>query len=176
MPVVRTDGQAACRYTVTWLPNFLGWVVYHICLPMVLRCARFARESFAITTYVIYISIVSFFNSRLVQCKLSLLLCCRYWKACLTWWFSFTWPVQTAEKRLQLPYSVSDAGTETSFCMKDVSFWAVASHEWRKKQETIQQERKLKEWNISLQRQTDLKLKWWFIYYNRRYRSVYWLK
>ena len=32
MPVVRTDG----RCTVTWLPNFLGWVVYHISLPMVL--------------------------------------------------------------------------------------------------------------------------------------------
>ena len=80
------------------------------------------------------------------------------------------------QKRLQLPYSVLDAGTETSLCMKEVSFWAVASHESRKKQETIQQERKLKEWNISLQRQTDLKLKWWFIHYNRRYRSVYWLK
>ena len=31
-PVVRADG----RCTVTWLPNFLGWVVYHIFLPMVL--------------------------------------------------------------------------------------------------------------------------------------------
>ena len=30
------------------LPNFLGWVVYHIFLTMVLRCARFARESPAI--------------------------------------------------------------------------------------------------------------------------------
>ena len=30
------------------LPNFLGWVVYHIFLTMVLRCARFARESSAI--------------------------------------------------------------------------------------------------------------------------------
>ena len=29
---------------VTWLPNFLGWVVYHIFLPMVLsRCASRAR-------------------------------------------------------------------------------------------------------------------------------------
>ena len=33
------------RCTVTWLPNFLLWVIYHIFLPMVLRCARFARES-----------------------------------------------------------------------------------------------------------------------------------
>ena len=40
MPVVRTDG----RSTVTWLQNFLGWVVYHIFLPMMLR---FARESSA---------------------------------------------------------------------------------------------------------------------------------
>ena len=33
MPVVRTDG----RCTVTWLPNFLGWVDYHISLAMGLR-------------------------------------------------------------------------------------------------------------------------------------------
>ena len=43
-PVVRTDG----RCTVTWLPNFLGWVVYHIFSPMVLPRARFARQSSAI--------------------------------------------------------------------------------------------------------------------------------
>ena len=30
MPVVRTDGRAVGRCTVTCLPNFLGWVVYHI--------------------------------------------------------------------------------------------------------------------------------------------------
>ena len=40
----RTVGRAGGRCTVTWLPNFLGWVVYHIFLPMVLRCARRARE------------------------------------------------------------------------------------------------------------------------------------
>ena len=40
MPVVRTDGR-----TVTWLPNFLGWVDYHISLAMGLRPrARFARR------------------------------------------------------------------------------------------------------------------------------------
>ena len=33
------------RCTVTWLPNFLRWVVYHIFLPIVLRCASLARES-----------------------------------------------------------------------------------------------------------------------------------
>ena len=30
MPLVRTDSRAVGRCTVTWLPNFLGWVVYHI--------------------------------------------------------------------------------------------------------------------------------------------------
>ena len=44
MPAVRTDGRAGGWCTVTWLPNFLGWVVYHILLPMVLRCALRARE------------------------------------------------------------------------------------------------------------------------------------
>ena len=39
IPVVRTDGR-----TVTWLPNFLGWVDYHISLAMGPRPrARFAR-------------------------------------------------------------------------------------------------------------------------------------
>ena len=40
----RTVGRSGSRCTVTWLPNFLGWVVYHIFLPMVLRCALRARE------------------------------------------------------------------------------------------------------------------------------------
>ena len=47
MPVVWTDGWC----TVTWLPNFLGWIVYHIFLPMVLCSARFAREISAIIFY-----------------------------------------------------------------------------------------------------------------------------
>ena len=33
--------------TVTGLPNFVGWVDYHIFLPMVLRCALFAHENSA---------------------------------------------------------------------------------------------------------------------------------
>ena len=37
MPVVRTDGRSLARCTVTWLPNFLGWVDYHIFLAMGLR-------------------------------------------------------------------------------------------------------------------------------------------
>ena len=43
----RKDGKSI-RGPFTWLPNFLGWVDYHIFLPMVLRCTRFARESSAI--------------------------------------------------------------------------------------------------------------------------------
>ena len=37
MPVVRTDGRAGGRCKVTRLPNFLGWVDYHISLAMGLR-------------------------------------------------------------------------------------------------------------------------------------------
>ena len=40
----RSLGRSLARCTVTWLPNFLGWVVYHIFLPMVLRCALRAQE------------------------------------------------------------------------------------------------------------------------------------
>ena len=42
----RTGGWA-CGRTVTWLPKFLGWVDNQIFLPMVIRFARFARESSA---------------------------------------------------------------------------------------------------------------------------------
>ena len=53
MPVVRTDGlsggRSVGRCTVTWLPNFLGWVDYFIFLLMVLRwhasCARALLKS-----------------------------------------------------------------------------------------------------------------------------------
>ena len=38
VPVVRTVGRGSVgRCTVTWLPNFLGWVDYHISLAMGLR-------------------------------------------------------------------------------------------------------------------------------------------
>ena len=46
------DGRSLARCTVTWLPNFLGWVDYRIFLPMVLCCARFARESSAKNTRI----------------------------------------------------------------------------------------------------------------------------
>ena len=38
------DGRSPGWCTVTWLPNFLGWVLYHVFLPMVLRCALRKRE------------------------------------------------------------------------------------------------------------------------------------
>jgi len=41
------DGRSGGRCTVTQLPNFLGRVVYHIFLTMVLRYARFTSDSFA---------------------------------------------------------------------------------------------------------------------------------
>ena len=44
----RSLGRAGGRCTVTWLPNFLGWVDYFIFLLMVLRW-RDSRESSAIT-------------------------------------------------------------------------------------------------------------------------------
>ena len=40
MPVVRTDGRWLAGCTVTWLPNFLGRVDYHISLAMGLRRRR----------------------------------------------------------------------------------------------------------------------------------------
>ena len=43
IPVVRTVSRSVGRCTVTWLPNFLGWVVYYIFLPMVLRSPRELR-------------------------------------------------------------------------------------------------------------------------------------
>ena len=49
MPVVRTDGRAGGRslygHVIT---KFSRWIVYHIFLTMVLRCARLVRESSAI--------------------------------------------------------------------------------------------------------------------------------
>ena len=44
-----SGGRLVGRCTVTWLPNFLGWVVYHTFLPTVLSRARFAHESSAKT-------------------------------------------------------------------------------------------------------------------------------
>ena len=41
VPVVRMDVRA----TVTWLQKFLGWVDYHIFLPMVLRFTRWGEKT-----------------------------------------------------------------------------------------------------------------------------------
>ena len=48
------DGRSGGRCTVTWLPSFLGWVVYHIFLPIVLRCALRARELRYYITYFLF--------------------------------------------------------------------------------------------------------------------------
>ena len=51
IPVVRTDGR-----TVTWLPNFLAQVDYHISLAMGLRPrARFARGWSSAIKYIFYV-------------------------------------------------------------------------------------------------------------------------
>ena len=47
LPVVRTDGRAG-ECTVTWLPNFLGWVDYFIFLPVVLRARELRYYPFGI--------------------------------------------------------------------------------------------------------------------------------
>ena len=48
----RSRGRAGGRCTVTWLPNFLGWVDYFIFLPMVLRWhAPRARASLKSTVW-----------------------------------------------------------------------------------------------------------------------------
>ena len=65
----RTVGWAVGRCTVTWLPNFLGWVVYHISLPTVLRCARLARESSA-TISAIYFGHVETQTMQTADCRL----------------------------------------------------------------------------------------------------------
>ena len=45
MPVLRTDGRAVGRCTVTWLSNFLEWVDYRISLAMGLRFLSSAINS-----------------------------------------------------------------------------------------------------------------------------------
>ena len=47
-----------CGRTVTWLPNFRGWVDYHIFVPMVLRCVRFAGVSSTLNWSTAYSIIV----------------------------------------------------------------------------------------------------------------------
>ena len=64
----RTDGRSSGRCTVTWLPNFLGWVVHHIFLPMVLRCAR---DSSAITSLTQVIESVAKWSETAYESHLS---------------------------------------------------------------------------------------------------------
>ena len=55
MPVVRTDG----RCTVTWLPNVLGWVDYHISLALGLH-TRYAIRFKLITFRVLQLTVIQF--------------------------------------------------------------------------------------------------------------------
>ena len=49
MPVVRTDSRSVGRSVYDHvITHFLGWVIYHNFLPMLLRWARLARESSAV--------------------------------------------------------------------------------------------------------------------------------
>ena len=52
------DGRSLGRCTVTWLPNFLGWVDYFIFLPMVLRRrasrARAPLSSFRAKAHLVF--------------------------------------------------------------------------------------------------------------------------
>ena len=52
------DGRSLGRCTVTWLPNFLGWVDYFIFLPMVLRWrasrARAPLSSFRAKAHLVF--------------------------------------------------------------------------------------------------------------------------
>lgn len=81
-----------------------------------------------------------------MQCRLALLLCCRYCKVYLTSDDFLLLDLSRQKKKgFNFLIRVSGAGKETSLCMKEVSFWAVAGHELRVKQETIQEESKLKE-------------------------------
>ena len=49
MPVVRTDSRSVGRSVYDHvITHFLGWVIYHIFLPMLLRWVRLVRESSAV--------------------------------------------------------------------------------------------------------------------------------
>ena len=74
------------------------------------------------------------------------------------------------EKRLQLPYTCFRCWNVNVALYEGSILLGCKGHN-KKRFNT-----RGKEWNISLQRQTNLKLKCCLIYYNRRYRSVYWLK
>ena len=62
MNVVPTDGGAVGRCTVTWLPNFLGWVVYYISLPMVLRARELRYKHGKLTLWGVRASLCCYYK------------------------------------------------------------------------------------------------------------------
>ena len=62
MNVVPTDGGAVGRCTVTWLPNLLGWVVYYISLPMVLRAREFRYKHGKLTLWGVRASLCCYYK------------------------------------------------------------------------------------------------------------------
>ena len=81
--------------------------------------------------------------------------------------FHLTCPDLKIKKDFNFLVRVSGAGTETSLCMKEVSFWAVKDIT---RNDSAREERnEIPHYNAKL----TLKLKCCLIYYNRRYRSVY---
>ena len=63
-PVVGTGGRSLSRCTVTWLPNFLGCVDYHICWAMGLSATRWAPLKIIIfvLNYLTVLVIIVFFE------------------------------------------------------------------------------------------------------------------
>ena len=67
--VSRAGGRAGGRCTVTWLPNFLGWVDYFIFLPMVLRWrASRARAPLIVIVIIIIILILIIVIMKMKSC------------------------------------------------------------------------------------------------------------
>ena len=69
----RMVGRSVGRCTVTSLPNLLEWVVNHIFLPMVLRCACFSREGSAKIYYCKFLNVLTIITIITVQQERGLL-------------------------------------------------------------------------------------------------------
>ena len=70
--VCGADEWSGRRCKVKWLPNFLGWVVYHIFLPMVLRYAQFAcKSSTKIILTVILLSVIPLLNTLVLALRVA---------------------------------------------------------------------------------------------------------
>ena len=86
--------------------------------------------------------------------------------------FHLTCPDLKIKKRLQLPYTCLRCWNGNVALYEGSILLGCKGHNKKR----FSTRSRGKEWNISLQKQTNLELKCSLIYYNRRYRSVYWLK